>query len=171
MIENPLQTRKSYEHFLYTLTERHPSIICSRLVYIPSGAYFGRVEGFLLFKARIVLCVLEYLSFLPYGKIEHYSYEVSRSLLNIEQLNRLPAAEYCKPAYPHKEKLYWYDSFAHPDDPLLASTNPHHKHIPPNIKHHRIPAPELSFTKPNLPFLIQEIERLLRDSTLVDPLP
>lgn len=41
----------------------------------------------------------------------------------------------------------------------LASTHPHHKHIPPDIKHNRIPAPGLSFTRPNLPFLIEEIER------------
>jgi len=27
------------------------------------------------------------------------------------------------------------------------------------IKHHRVPAPELSFTRPNLPVLIAEIER------------
>ncbi len=40
------------------------------------------------------------------------------------------------------------------------------KHIPPDIKHHRIPAPELSFTQPNLPFLIREIEGLLTDSTV-----
>jgi hypothetical protein len=44
-----------------------------------------------------------------------------------------------------------------PNDPTLASTHPHHKHIPPDIKHHRIPAPGLSFTQPNLPFLIEEI--------------
>jgi len=56
-------------------------------------------------------------------------------------------------------KLYWYDSQPHPNDPTLASTDPHHKHIPPDIKHHRIPAPGLSFTQPNLPFLIKEIER------------
>jgi len=31
----------------------------------------------------------------------------------------------------------------------------------PSIKHHRIPAPELSFTRPNLPVLIEEVERLL----------
>ncbi len=36
---------------------------------------------------------------------------------------------------------------------------PHHKHVPPDIKHHHIPAPGLSFTRPNLPFLIEEIER------------
>jgi len=56
------------------------------------------------------------------------------------------------------EKLYWYDSQPHPMDPTLASTDPHHKHIPPDIKHHRVPAPGLNFTSPNLPFLIREIE-------------
>ena len=45
----------------------------------------------------------------------------------------------------------------------LASTFPHHKHIPPDIKHNRIPAPEISFTQPNLPVLIQEIEVLIKE--------
>ncbi len=45
----------------------------------------------------------------------------------------------------------------------LTVTDPHHKHIPPDIKHHRIPAPELSFTRPNLPVLIEEVKRLLKD--------
>jgi hypothetical protein len=31
--------------------------------------------------------------------------------------------------------------------------------MPPDLKHNRIPAPDLSFTQPNLPFLIAEIER------------
>ena len=60
------------------------------------------------------------------------------------------------------KKLYWYDSQPHLDDSMLADTHPHHKHIPPDIKHHRVPAPELSFTEPNLLFLIQEIEQLLK---------
>lgn len=51
--------------------------------------------------------------------------------------------------------------YPYPDDPALAATFPHHKHIPPNIKHHRVPAPDLSFTRPNLPVLIAEIEREL----------
>jgi hypothetical protein len=59
-------------------------------------------------------------------------------------------------------KLYWYDSQPHPDDATLAATSPHHKHVPPDIKHHRIAAPDLSFTEPNLPFLIQEVEQLLK---------
>lgn len=59
------------------------------------------------------------------------------------------------------EKIAWYDAQPHPDNPELASTHPHHKHIPPNIKKNRIPAPNMSFTQPNLPALIAEIEALL----------
>ena len=157
--DNPLRTRETYERFLYTLTAQYPSIRRSTLVYIPSGAYFGRVEGFLLFDAHIVLCVLEHLTFLTHGEIERYSYEVSCNKMTLDQFVELSAAEYCAAAYPHKQKLYWYDSFSHPNDPSLASTDPHHKHVPPDIKHHRVPAPDLSFTRPNLPFLIEEIER------------
>ena len=43
--------------------------------------------------------------------------------------------------------------------PCIQTTHPHHKHIPPGIKHHRVPAPGLSFDSPYLPFLIREIER------------
>jgi len=42
---------------------------------------------------------------------------------------------------------------------LNRVVQPGHLHFPPNIKHHRIPAPDLSFTRPNSPFLIEEIER------------
>jgi len=41
----------------------------------------------------------------------------------------------------------------------------HHKHIPPDIKHHRVPAPGLSFSSPNLSFLITEIETTLLQET------
>ena len=63
--------------------------------------------------------------------------------------------------YRDNEKLYWYDDFPHPNDASLASTPPHHKHIPPDIKHNRIPAPNISFSKPNLVILLEEIEELL----------
>lgn len=59
------------------------------------------------------------------------------------------------------EKLYWYDSQPHPGDAVLAETDPHHMHVAPDMKHHRVPAPELSFTAPNLPFLIRQIIREL----------
>ena len=63
--------------------------------------------------------------------------------------------------YRGTEKLYWYDDFPHPNVPTLASTHPHHKHIPPNIKRNRIPAPGISFKRPNLPIIIQELEDLI----------
>lgn len=44
---------------------------------------------------------------------------------------------------------------------LVYTLHPHHKHVPPDIKHHRIPAPGLSFDRPNIPRLIEEIEREL----------
>jgi len=75
----------------------------------------------------------------------------------------LPCA-FSQPARPRRPSLAasfftWYDPQPHPNDPTLASTAPHHKHVPPDIKHHRIPAPGLSFGSPNLPLLIEEIER------------
>ena len=47
--------------------------------------------------------------------------------------------------------------------PSVRRSTSHHKHVPPDIKHNRIPAPEMSFTRPNLPVLIQEIETLIKD--------
>ena len=37
----------------------------------------------------------------------------------------------------------------------------HHKHVPPDIRHHRIPAPGMSFVVPNLPGLLREIETIV----------
>jgi hypothetical protein len=48
----------------------------------------------------------------------------------------------------------------HPHIPELQSTHPHHKHVPPEIKHNRIPAPGIAFDRPNLPYLIAEVEAL-----------
>jgi hypothetical protein len=155
---SPLSSPAHYETFIYSLPDRYPVIKQSSLVYIPRGVRVGKVEGLLIFAGGVILCVQEFLNF-ELGVIEGYGYEVSRSQVT---LDKLPAAtEYCRANYPHKEKLYWYDSFPHPNDPTLAATHPHHKHILPDIKHHRIPAPDLTFTAPNLPFLIQEIEKML----------
>jgi hypothetical protein len=44
---------------------------------------------------------------------------------------------------------------------LYTLAEQYFKHIPPEIKHHRIPAPKMSFTHPNLLVLIQEIEDLI----------
>jgi hypothetical protein len=148
-MSSPLRTPEDYELFLYTLAEQFPSIVSSTLVFIRRGAALARVEGEIRFDGGLKLVVREriLLNRLPLA-IDSYGYEVWRG----------------------SEKLYWYDSQPHPDDPTLQSTHPHHKHIPPDttvreekrsgIKHHRIPAPGLSFNRANLPLLIQEIEGL-----------
>jgi hypothetical protein len=133
------------------------------LVYIPLGAKFGKVTGIVSFDNNINLCVHEILNF-ELHVIEGYGYEVSRSHKSTDELPLLE--DYCRASYPDKNKLYWYDSFPHPHDPTLASTHPHHKHILPNIKRNRIPAPDLTFTAPNLTFLIEEIKgSVLNDSS------
>jgi hypothetical protein len=161
---DPFSSADAYQLFIYSLPERYPSIRWSTLVYIPTGTLFGRVEGMLVFEGSVILCVQEYLNF-ELEVIMRYGYEVSRAHISANDPDFPAATEYCRATYPHKEKLYWYDSFPHPKDSSLASTDPHHKHVPPDIKHHRVPAPNLSFTRLNLPFLVEEIERqVLRQS-------
>jgi hypothetical protein len=101
--------------------------------------YTGVAEGEVFFSNDIRLRMREELDF-DAALITSYGYEVYRGA----------------------ERLYWYDDFPHPRDAGLASTFPHHKHVPPNIKRNRIPAPGLSFTQPNLPVLIEEIETLIK---------
>lgn len=133
-----LSSREAYEQFIYTLTERYPHIQFSTLILKMVSPYDAQLRGELHFTQEVVLSVSETINFKE-GRIQQYSYAVSRS----------------------GEKLYWYDSQPHPNDPSLQSSHPHDKHMPPDMKRHRIPAPELSFAQPNLPFLIQEIEQAL----------
>lgn len=136
-MNNPLRTPEDYELFLYTLTEQFLSVRRSTVTFVRRGATLARIAGELFFDSDIRLVVRERVIFdrLPV-MIDWYGYEV----------------------WQGAEKLCWYDSQPHPDDPLLQSTHPHHKHVPPDMKHHRIPAPGMSFTQPNLPMLIREIE-------------
>ena len=133
------RTLLDYELFIYALQDDYPSIQMSTLTVIRQASDVATVEGDIFFHHDLRLRVLEVVRFdLIPPRLSRYGYEVWRG----------------------SEKLYWYDSHPHPNDPSLAATHPHHKHIPPDIKHHRVPAPELSFTQPNLPFLIREIEQL-----------
>jgi len=150
--------RTQYEQLIYTLPACYPSIRLSTLILTPPGLDTARLTGLVAFGDDLVLCVYELLDFQE-GLIEVYRYEVSRCHPPFAESPLPEAVEYCRTSYPGKEKLYWYDSWPHPDNPALAATHPHHKHIPPDIKHHRVPAPELSFTRPNLPALVVEIER------------
>jgi len=137
------RTPEDYELFLYTLAERFSSVRRSTITFIRRGISLARVVGELFFGHKIRLVVRERLIYdrLPMV-VDWYGYEVWRG----------------------DEKLYWYDSQPHPDDPLLQGTYPHHKHIPPDIKHHRVPAPGMSFTQPNLLKLIPEIETLVQQA-------
>jgi hypothetical protein len=145
-MNNPLRTPEDYELFLYTLLEQFPAIRRSTMRFIRRGSSLARVVGDLYFDQDIRLVVRERVLYhrLPM-LIDWYGYEVWRGA----------------------EKLYWYDSQPHPDEPLLQSSHPHHKHVPPDIKHHRIPAAEMSFIRPNLPILIREIERLIEAAETV----
>lgn len=135
---NALTTLDDYEVFIYSLQDRFPVIASSTLTLIRRGRGAAEVRGDIEFEGSVRLGVREYIRFdLEPPRLLQYSYEV-----------------WCG-----KEKLYWYDSQPHPDDSTLASTYPHHKHVPPDIKHHRIPAPGLGFLSLNLIFLIQEIKK------------
>ncbi|MBE2197613.1 MAG: hypothetical protein IAE79_03315 [Anaerolinea sp.] len=137
---NPFQSFYEYELFVYTLQQQFPIVQRSTLVLARRGKRMGILRGELFFAQGYRVTIKERLS-ADDGTvlIEFYGYEIWR----------------------YVEKIAWYDAQPHPDNPELASTHPHHKHIPPNIKKNRIPAPNMSFTQPNLPALIAEIEALL----------
>ncbi len=127
---------QTYGEFIYTLPEQYPSIRRSTLVLATIGPTLAKLEGQLIFGQRITLDVWELVDF-DRQQILKYSYEI----------------------YNSDEKICWYDPFEHPNVPELSSTYPHHKHLPPDIKHHRVPAPGIRFDHPNLLHLIEEIQR------------
>jgi len=138
MSNNPLKALADYSRFVAELADR-PSVKCSTVVVWSTSPYTGVAEGDIFFAQGFRLRTRQELDF-EASLITSYGYE----------------------AYQGEERLYWYDDFPHLNDPTLALTFPHHKHVPPDIKHHRIPAPDMSFTRPNLPVMIREIEALLK---------
>lgn len=137
---NPFQSLHDYETFVYTLKQRYLAIRRSTLVIVPQGRGTAVLKGELTFLDGYRITLWEQLTTDTSAVvIDSYGYEL----------------------WHNTDKIAWYDPQPHPDNPLLASTHPHHKHVPPDIKHNRIPAPGLSFTQPNLPLLIQEIELLV----------
>ncbi|MCB0093746.1 MAG: hypothetical protein KDE54_37920 [Caldilineaceae bacterium] len=129
-----------YAAFLVSLPEHYAAIQSSTLHTFTIGPLSAEVEGTVTFPGGYVLDIWELID-LENGTIRYYSYELEKN----------------------GERVWWYDPQAHPNDPSLASTHPHHKHVHPDIKHNRIPAPGLSFSGPNLPFLIEEIIQLLAE--------
>jgi hypothetical protein len=135
-MSDPLRSLSEYSRYIAE-SFNQPNVKSSTVAVWSDSPYTGIAEGEVVFLNGLRLRVREEVDF-DAGIIISYGYEVYRG----------------------EERLYCYDDFPHPNDPTLASTFPHHKHIPPDIKHHRIPAAEISYNRPNLPALINEIEEL-----------
>ena len=116
------------------MREQYSEIKDSRISFFAVGKDVYLASGVIDFTSNIRLVFKESLDFSVH-KILKYVYEVYQGI----------------------QLICYYDSQPHPDDPDLASTFPHHKHVPPDIKHNRRPAPHISFDRPNLSILIQEI--------------
>ncbi len=134
-----LDTYGDYARGLFFLLADRTSVASHALAVYTVHQTVGITRGEVVFRSGHVLRVFEQIDFVAH-LILKYSYEMIYE----------------------GETQWWYDSMPHPNVPELQSTHPHHKHVPPDIKHHRIPAPEMSFTRPNLPFLIEEVEQLVK---------
>jgi len=134
-----LSSIEAYSQAVYTLLDHSATVRRHTIRIYSRGAWIGVLEGQIEFDQGLVLRVFERLDFAR-QRIMVYSYEV----------------------WQGQQQLCWYDPQEHPADASLASSFPHHQHVSPDIKHHRIPAPELSFTRYNLPMLIEQVGQLLR---------
>jgi hypothetical protein len=137
MSDDPLHSLDAYSEFIARTLDR-PSVKRSTVRVWSISPFTGIAEGEVWFRNDFRLRIREEIDF-DENLIVSYGYEVYRG----------------------REKLFWYDDFPHPHDPRLSTTHPHHKHIPPNIKRNRIPAPGLSFEVPNLRIIVREIEQLI----------
>jgi hypothetical protein len=136
MSEHPLTSLAEYSRFVAELLN-HPSVSRSTVAVWSDSPCTGIAEGEVFRSNGVRLRLREELDF-DARLITAYGYV----------------------AYRGEDRLFWYDDFPHPNDSALAATFPHHKHVPPDIRHHRIPAPAMSFTRPNLPALLEEAEAL-----------
>jgi hypothetical protein len=136
-----LDSYNSYAQFVYSLLADRATIESHTLAVYTTSRAVGIMRGQVVFNSGHVLRAFEQIDFVA-RRIVQYFYEVRH----------------------HGEPAWWYDPMPHPDVPELQSTHPHHKHVQPDIKHHRIPATGLSFSEPNLPYLIGEIEALASET-------
>lgn len=136
MTSGPLGSFAGYSQYVAETVDR-PGVERSTVAVWTESRYTGIAEGEVFFHSGLRLRIREEIDFAD-ALITSYGYEVYRGA----------------------ERLFWYDDFPHPQDPRLAATFPHHRHEPPDIKHNRVPAPNMSFERPNLPALLQEIEEL-----------
>ena len=130
----PLDDLASYSTYVYTVAERHPIVTGSTLALAPIGATLAKLEGRIECQGGIHLEVWELIDFAAH-RIRTYSYEV----------------------YRDGGKICWYDPWPHPEIPALASTFPHHRHVPPDLRHHRVPAPGIRFEAQDLDVLLEDV--------------
>lgn len=129
-----LSDTDTYANFIYSLPQQYSKIQFFKATIFTTGLNIAKASGIIKFDGDIALEFVERID-LQAAEIYDYSYEIRREDFVIQ----------------------YYDPQPHPEDPNLSSTFPHHKHVHPDIKHNRQPAPGISFDKPNLPFLIEEI--------------
>ncbi len=135
-----LKSLEAYSRYVAGLIDRF-GVKRSTVTVWSISKYMGVVEGEMFLEEGYRLRIREEIDCAA-GLIVSYGYEVYRG----------------------DKRLYWYDDFPHPNDPGLAETYPHHKHVPPNIKRNRVPAPNIKFERPNLAELLKEIEEVRRDA-------
>jgi hypothetical protein len=133
----PLDDLASYSAHVYSLRERHSFITGSTLTLAPVGATLAKLEGSIECQGGIRVEVWELIDFAA-RRIRTYSYEVYRA----------------------GEKVCWYDAWPHPEIPELAATFPHHQHVLPNLRDHRVTAPGISFASPNLDVVLADVRRV-----------
>ena len=132
-----LSSHTAYSQSLYRLVTDRSTVESHTIAVYTVGQTVGIVRGEIKFYTGHTLRVFEQVDFLE-KRILKYSYEV----------------------YFKDEQLWWYDPMPHPHIPALQDNHPHHKHVPPDIKHNRILALDISFIEPNLPYLVSEVENL-----------
>lgn len=140
-MSTPLDDIASYSAWVYSLAERHSCVTASTLALAPIGATLAKLEGRVECHGRFAIDVWELVDFTAH-RIRTCSYEVHR----------------------HDEKIGWHDPWPHPEIEALAANFPHHKHVPPDLRHHRVPAPGISFEAPNLDVVLADISRLISES-------
>lgn len=127
-----------YVQLVFHLLSNRAAVASHTVAVYTVNCTVGITRGEVVFPSGHILRVFEQIDFVAH-RIVKYSYELALG----------------------DDALWWCDSMPHPQVPELQSSHPHHKHIPPEIKHHRIPAPEMSFERPNLPGLLTQVEQII----------
>jgi hypothetical protein len=117
-VSAPLDDLASYSAYVYTVAERHSIVAGSTLTLAPIGATLAKLEGRIVCHDGLHLEIWELIDFAAHH-IRTYSYEV----------------------YRDGQKICWYDPWPHPEILALAATFPHHRHLPPDLRHHRVSSP------------------------------